>query len=280
MGMAGLASVACDPFDLGPDHALHDARQIFIQPRLEHRPQDLLHEILDGAFLLGQDQITQRAECGRNGRIHRRREQIPPRQRNARRFIQRRHSRRGRGAIQRRSGPRGPCHSLRREATVIVRPVFADTLATGRVLAVPGAIGPLGLRTPAHRPPGDSWAFAMATCGHRTKHGAHTPIRCGAAYGCAARTSTLRRQRRFKPGVGPIAQVIQRVILRPRGPRMLMAVVQLVLRLGRIPAPGDRRRRPHLRQLPAVRRRRLRQPCPHGEGWRGEGRHGVWSGGG
>ena len=58
---------ARDPFDLGFDDALDHARQVVVEPRLQQRPQHLLHQVFERAGILHQHGLGQRMEGG----IHR-----------------------------------------------------------------------------------------------------------------------------------------------------------------------------------------------------------------
>ena len=65
----GLPAAARDALDLGFDDALDHARQIVVEPVLQHRPQHLAHQVFEGAGVVHQHGLSQRIE----GRIDRRR---------------------------------------------------------------------------------------------------------------------------------------------------------------------------------------------------------------
>ena len=58
-GETNSAPAAGDPLDLGVDEPLDQGRKIVVEPRLQHGPQHLLHEILDRlrAGLGGRDSL-------------------------------------------------------------------------------------------------------------------------------------------------------------------------------------------------------------------------------
>ena len=66
---------ARDALDLGPHQALDHARQIVVEPGLEHRPQHFAHQILERAAVLHQHRLRERVEGGIDGRGGRGRDQ-------------------------------------------------------------------------------------------------------------------------------------------------------------------------------------------------------------
>ena len=61
-GESGLRPAARDALDLGAHDALDQARQVVVEPGLEHRPQHLLHQILERARVLADHGLRQRVE--------------------------------------------------------------------------------------------------------------------------------------------------------------------------------------------------------------------------
>ena len=66
---------ARNPIDFLAHEPLHENRQIVVEPFLQHRPQHLAHEILEGARVLVQHGICQPSEGGRHHGIGLRRHQ-------------------------------------------------------------------------------------------------------------------------------------------------------------------------------------------------------------
>ena len=64
-----------DPLDLSPHQPLDHARQVVVEPGLEHRPQHFAHEVLEGAAVLHQHRLRQRVEGGIDRRGGRGRDQ-------------------------------------------------------------------------------------------------------------------------------------------------------------------------------------------------------------
>ena len=59
-----LSASARDALDLGAHQPLDQARQIVVEPGLEHRPQHLAHQIFERAGVLHQHRLRQRVEGG------------------------------------------------------------------------------------------------------------------------------------------------------------------------------------------------------------------------
>jgi len=60
---------ARDPLDFGGDKALHDARQIVVEPSLEHGTKHLAGKTNDDVALLGKPAGDKRGEGGADGTV-------------------------------------------------------------------------------------------------------------------------------------------------------------------------------------------------------------------
>ena len=67
---------ARDPLDLGSDQPFHHARQIIVEPGLEHRSQHFAHQILERPRVLHQHRVGKRVEGGVDRGASRARQQL------------------------------------------------------------------------------------------------------------------------------------------------------------------------------------------------------------
>ena len=56
------ARATSDALDLGAHHALHDVRQVFVEPALQHRTEQVLHHVLDGTRVAAQQRVVEGPE--------------------------------------------------------------------------------------------------------------------------------------------------------------------------------------------------------------------------